>query len=181
MAATSSSAQAAASPKPLYHATYELTSLMTQDALSVLTPTGASNPAYIACALLLVAMLVYGFAFEPQTVVMVVMATLCAGLMVIGGRWSTYMLARLQRFGLNAVELPEDERRYTVDVWDDKLEVTQPSGEMAVYPMNDIKHVYSTSRLILVDMKTGELVLIPAKSLSTSRYEALRTLLSTKK
>ena len=54
MAATSSSS--AASPRPLYHATYELTSLMTQDALSMLTPTGASNPAYIACALLLAAL-----------------------------------------------------------------------------------------------------------------------------
>lgn len=180
MAATSSSASAA-SPKPLYHATYELTSLMTQDALSVLTPTGASNPAYIACALLLAAMLVYGFAFEPQTVVMVVLATLCAGLMVVGGRWSTYMLARLQRSGLNAVQLPEDGRRYTVDVWGDRLEVTRPSGEMEVYPFNDIKHVYGTSRLILVDMKTGELALIPAKALSTSRYESLRTLLSAQK
>ena len=62
MAATSSSS--AASPRPLYHATYELTSLMTHDALSMLTPTGASNPAYIACALLLAAMLIYGFVLE---------------------------------------------------------------------------------------------------------------------
>ena len=112
---------------------------------------------------------------------MVVMATLCAGLMVVGGRWSTYMLARLQRSGLNAVQLPEDGRRYIVDVWDDRLEVTQPSGEMGVYPFNDIKHVYSTSRLILVDMKTGELALIPAKALSTSRYESVRALLSAQK
>ena len=50
--------------KPLFEARYEMTSLLTQEAASLLTPTGTTNPAYILVYACLGALLIYALVGE---------------------------------------------------------------------------------------------------------------------
>lgn len=165
--------------KPAYEATYELSTLMTSEIVSLLDPTGARNPAYIALAVVLAVLVFYGFTAHPGSwdPFMLIGGAVAIGLLFVATRWRGVQEKRVRRQGLDAHDLREDGRRWTVDVWDGRLEVTRPDGEMVTYPFSDIKRVSSSPSMILVVMKEGALVAIPRKALSESRFEGCRLLL----
>lgn len=170
MASPKKNARNQQAEKPAYSASYDLTSLMTQEATSLMVPNGATNPAYIACAVCLVVLLAYCFLFEANAVVAVLGAVVCAALLIIAGRWGDYMGRRITEQGWNALALPEDARRVTVDVWPDRLEVVRPGRPVDTRPLSEVREVKRSDSLAVVVFKDRSLVLIPRKALSHQRF-----------
>lgn len=164
---------------PAYEASYELTSLMSSQIVSLLDPSGARNPLYIALAVVLAALVLYGFtgsrgSFDP---VILVGGFIAIVLLLLAGRWRGVLQRRVRRQGLDAHDLEQDGRRWTVDVWSDRMEVTRPDGEMIVYPMGDVRSIACDPSMLLVTMREGALVAIPRKALSESRFLGCRQLI----
>lgn len=159
--------------KPAFHASYELTSLMTQEATSLLVPGGATNPAYIACAVCLVALVAFCFLVpNANPAIAVAGAAACAALLVVAGRWGDAVARRVAAQGWNAVALPEDARRVTVDVWPDRIEVVRADRDAQVTPLAEVKDVKHSDSMIVVRFRDGSLALIPRRALSLQRFRA---------
>ncbi len=167
--------------KPAFHASYELTSLMTQEAVSLLVPGGATNPAYIACAVCLVALVAFCFLVpNANPVIAVAGAAACAVLLVVAGRWGDAVFKRVAAQGWNAVALPEDARRVTVDVWPDRIEIVRAEGDAEVFPLEEIKDVKHSDTMIVVRFRGGALALIPRRALSLARFNACLALIESR-
>lgn len=159
--------------RPTFHASYELTSLMTQEATSLLVPGGATNPAYIACAVCLVALVAFCFLVpNANPAIAVAGAAACAALLVVAGRWGDAVARRVAAQGWNAVALPEDARRVTVDVWPDRIEVVRADRDAQVTPLAEVKDVKHSDSMIVVRFRDGSLALIPRRALSLQRFRA---------
>ncbi len=165
--------------KPRFEARYELTSLMTQEAASLLTPTGTTNPAYILVYVCLAALLLYALlgevaGIELNVPVMLVLAFAIAGLLYVAQHWQDRMRRRLAEEGLDAVLMAEDERTFVVRVFDDRVEVDGPRREQ-VFPLSTLTSARMGDLCTVLSFKGGT-VIVPKKSLSASRYHQLQDL-----
>ncbi|MDJ1122839.1 YcxB family protein [Olsenella sp. YH-ols2217] len=162
-----------------YTATYELTSLMTEECISLITPGGASNPPYLASAGVLVVLILYIVIMgdSANTLACLAGAGIAFALIYMGSHYRESQQKRLYNNGLDAVRLPSDRRRFTVNVWSDRVEVTDGFGEMEAYPLTDVKKILSSDQMIVLSMKDGGLVIIPRKALSLQRFTACKALL----
>ena len=159
--------------KPLYEARYELTSLMTQEAASLITPTGTTNPAYILVYGCLGALLLYALVgelahIELNVPVMLVLAFAIAGLLYVAQRWPERMRRKLAEEDLDAVLLPEDQRNFIVNVYEDRVDVDR-SGQQATYELAGLRNARLGELVTVLTFPEGD-VIVPKKALSASRY-----------
>lgn len=162
-----------------FTASYELTSLMTEECVSLITPGGAMNPPYLAGAGVIVVLLIYIWITGDDANVLACVggAGIAFALIFMGSHYRESQLKRLQNNGLDAVRLPSNHRRFTVDVWKDRVEVTNGFGEMEVYPYTDVRRVLTSDLMIVLSMKDGGLVIIPRKAMSLQRFTQCEELL----
>lgn len=154
---------------------YQLTSLMNEEAISLMTPGGSRNPAYIASSISIALLLAYCLLLQDtgNTVLEVVWAFICFALLLAGSRWRDIMTKRLQRSKVLAAQLDKSSRKVELSITPTRLSLSQ-AGESQTYGPGDIKSVKASSRLLLVAAKSGQLILIPAKALSASRFQAVK-------
>lgn len=159
---------------PLFEAKYELSTLMTQEAASLLTPTGTTNPAYILVYLCLGALLLYALAgelvgFELNVPLMLALAIAIAALLYAAQHWQDRMRKKLAREGLDAAFLSKEDRAFEVDVFDDRVEEKSHRGTHS-YPLRDLKTARIGERACVLVFPKSD-VIVPKRALSASRYQ----------
>jgi hypothetical protein len=156
-----------------FTANYELTSLMTQEAASLMYPSGVSNPGYMATMVGLTILVVYCAFFDANTIIAIIGVVICVALMYLGQRWNSLIVKRLNKEGFDVVAMPERLRDFTVRVWPGGVTVERPNAEelgLVEFAPGDVKKVVKSDKLILATMRDGRHVLIPRKALSETRF-----------
>ncbi len=163
--------------KPLFEARYEMTSLLTQEAASLLTPTGTTNPAYILVYACLGALLIYALVgeladLELNVPIMLILAFAIAGLLYVAQHWQDRMRRRLADEGLDAAFIGEGDRNFEIDVFEDRVVERSHRGERT-YPLSTLRTARVGELLVVLQFADGT-VIVPKKSLSASRFNQLK-------
>lgn len=158
----------------LFSYSYEITNPLVQDAASALAGEKGRNPAAGACAaVLLVIILTASFPrSEMATPLLVVLLVLEVGLWNLMYRWQDVQLGRLRKAGFDTALIDHDKRRRKVRIYEDRILVDDGETTKA-HLMSDAKKPRMGSGGLVIPFRGGGFVLVPAKSLSTSRYGEL--------
>lgn len=162
-------------------ARFDLTSLVSEEIISLLLPQNTMNPLYWAAAGLCGALVLYcAIVGNDANVVLVVMGAFLVFVCLVGAKQlRTLVIKRLVAQRLYAPALPKILKKQTVTLFPAQVVFEQgnPPEYTYSYDAHEVRSVVFSDKLLLVKMAGGKLVPIPRKALSLHDYTKAQTML----
>lgn len=159
--------------QPLYSASYTLNERMITDASTLVAGSRVRDVmrgTSVVLLLIIVSRMIFP-AFPTEGVVACAIAA-CV-LMVIGDRWPQITRKRIRDHGYDLGLYTEDQRACTVDVFEDRVEVSGPGDRVSNHPLSSLTKVFGNDGLGVMEFGSNEFAIVPRSAMSLSRFNAL--------
>lgn len=160
--------------RPLFSYSYELSGSLVSEMASALAGDDRRNPPMIATYVLLVVVLIVAVSpLGQNSALLIALVIIELSVWGLSTKWRAIQERRLRHAGLDPAFVPEDKRRRSVEVYEDRVVVEAPEGEPQTYLVSSMRKPFFTETMLIMVFSGNTFVPAPRKALSTTRFNQL--------
>lgn len=160
--------------RPLFSYSYEVSGQLVSDMATALAGDTKRNPPMIATyALLVLVLLVALSPLGTNTALLITLVIIELAVWYVSTKWHSIQERRLRKLGFDPAFIPEDKRRRSVSVYDDRVVVELPDDETKTYPISSMGKPCYGDGMLVMSFSGKAFVPVPHKALSATRHNQL--------